>query len=112
MRCGETALVGAEISLLNKGFLPGDTIGERMELLADLHRLRALIAEIPGRVNDFLGKAVAVVRERFGGRITYASMPFEGVDWTLFDIVSVDAYRSVEVADRFAAGIRSLVAPP
>ncbi len=39
-------------------------------------------------------------------------MPFEGVDWTLFDIVSVDAYRSVEVADRFAAGIRSLVAPP
>ncbi len=47
-------VVGAEISLLNKGFLPGDTIGERMELLADLHRLRALIAEIPGRVNDFL----------------------------------------------------------
>jgi hypothetical protein len=37
-------------------------------------------------------------------------MPFEGVDWTPFDIISVDAYRSVEVADRFAAGIRSLVA--
>jgi hypothetical protein len=107
----EVVLVtGAELSLLNKGFLPGDTIGERMELLVDLQRLRALIAEVRVQVNDFLGKAVAVVRERFGGRITYAAMPFEGVDWTRFDIISLDIYRSVEVADQFAAGIRSLVA--
>lgn len=103
-------VVGAEISLLNKGFLPGDTIGERMELLGDPQRLRASIAGVPAQVNDFLGKAVAVVRERFGGRITYAAIPFEGVDWTLFDIVSIDLYRSAEVADRYAAGIRSLVA--
>jgi hypothetical protein len=103
-------VVGAEISLLNKGFLPGDTLGERMELLADRQRLRGLMAGVPARVNDFLGKAVAVVRQRFGGRITYASMPFEGVDWAPFDIISVDLYRSIEVADRFAAGIRSLVA--
>ena len=102
-------VVGAEISLLNQGFLPGETIGERMELLADLQRLRALIGGIPARVNDFLDKAVAVVRERFSGRITYAAMPFEGVDWTRFDIISLDIYRSAEVADQFAAGIRSLV---
>ena len=103
-------VVGAEISLLNQGFLPGETIGERMELLADLQRLRALIGGIPARVNDFPDKAVAVVRERFSGRITYAAMPFEGVDWTRFDIISLDIYRSAEVADQFAAGIRSLVA--
>ena len=103
-------VLGAEISLLNKGFLPGDTIGERMELLTDPQRLRALIAEIPARVNDFLGTAVAVVREQFGGRITYASMPFEGVDWMPFDIISVDLYRSVEVAERYRDGIRALVA--
>jgi hypothetical protein len=107
----EVVLVaGAEISLLNKGFLPGDTIGDRMELLSDRQRLRALIGEVRARVNDFLGKAVAVVRERFGGKITYAAMPFEGVDWTRFDIISLDLYRSVEVADQFASGIRSLVA--
>jgi hypothetical protein len=107
----EVVLVaGAEISLLNKGFLPGDTIGERMELLADRQRLSALIAAVPARVNDFLGQAVAVVRKRFGGKITYAAMPFEGVDWTPFDIISLDLYRSAEVADRFTAGIRSLVA--
>lgn len=107
----EVVLVtGAELSLLNKGFLPGDTLGDRLALLADPQRLRGLIAEVPARVNDFLGKAVAVVRERFGGRITYAAIQFEGVDWTLFDIISVDIYRSAAVADRFAAGIRSLVA--
>jgi hypothetical protein len=103
-------VTGAEISLMNNGFLPGDTIGDRMELLADLQRLRELIPQIPARVNDFLGKAVAAVRERFGGRITYASMPFEGVDWRPFDIISVDNYRSVEVADRYREGIRALVA--
>src|SRR6478736_4493124 len=37
----EVVLVtGAEISLLNKGFLPGDAIEDRMELLADMARLR------------------------------------------------------------------------
>lgn len=103
-------VAGAEISLLNKGFLPGDTLGERMELLSDFQRLRAEIPQVPARVNDFLARAVAVVRERFSGRVTYASMPFEGVDWTLFDIISVDLYRSIEVADRYPAAIRSLVA--
>ncbi|NTV62711.1 MAG: SDR family oxidoreductase [Oscillochloris sp.] len=103
-------VVGAEISLLNKGFLPGDTLGERMELLSDLQRLRPLIAQVPAQVNDFLARAVAAVRERFGGKVTYAAMPFEGVDWALFDIISLDLYRSVEVADRYAAAVRSLVA--
>lgn len=103
-------VAGAEISLLNRGFLPGDTLGERLELLNDFPRLRSSIAQVPARVNDFLARAVAVIRERFGGKVTYASMPFEGVDWAPFDIISVDLYRSAEVADRYAAAIRSLVA--
>lgn len=103
-------VLGGEISLLNKGFLPGDTIGERMTLLADLPRLRVLIAELPARVNAFLDQAVAVVRARFGGRITYAAIPFEGVDWTPFDIIALDNYRSAEVASRYRAAMRALVA--
>ena len=98
-------VTGAELSLLNKGFLPGDTIGDRMATAgATPHRLRELIAAVPARINDFLGKAVAVVRERFGGKITYAAMPFEGVDWTPFDFIAVDLYRSIEIADRYRAG--------
>jgi hypothetical protein len=107
----EVVLVtGAELSLMAKGFLPGETLDDRIKLLAARQRLRALIADVPARVNEFLGKAVAVVRERFGGKVTYASIPFEGVDWTPFDFVSVDLYRSAEVAERFRDGVRALVA--
>ena len=102
-RGGEVVFVtGAEMSLMNKGFLPGDSLGERAATLTEPHRVRELIGEVSGRVNDFLGQAAVVVRERFGGRITYASIPLDRVDWTPFDIVSLDLYRSAEIADRFA----------
>ena len=103
-------VTGAELSLMNKGFLPGDTLEERLDLLSQPHRLRELIPEVAARVDEFLGKAAALVRERFGGRITYAAIQLERVDWTRFDIVSVDLYRSIEVADRFTEGVRALVA--
>jgi len=70
-----------------------------------------VLPEVPARINGFLGQAVDVVRERFGGKISYASLPFEGVDWTPFDFISTDAgYRSIEVADRYRDDIRALVA--
>jgi hypothetical protein len=83
-------LTGSELSLFTKGFLPGDTLKERLDLLAESHRLRELIPQVRARIHDFLGKAVEVVRDRFGGKISYASLPFEGVDWTAFDFISVD----------------------
>lgn len=103
-------VVGAELSLMNKGFLPGDGIDERVELLSRSDRVREQIGEVSERVNDFLGRAVPVVRERFGGKVTYAAVHLENVDWTPFDIVSIDLYRSAEIADRFAEGVRNLVA--
>lgn len=103
-------VTGAELSLFTMGFLPGDILKDRLDLLAAPHRLGELLPQVPTRINDFLGRAAAVVRERFGGKISYASIPFEGVDWTLFDFISVDAYRSIEVADRYRDAIRALVA--
>ncbi|MEU0568882.1 hypothetical protein ABZ297_26375 [Nonomuraea sp. NPDC005983] len=103
-------VVGAELSLMNPGFLPGDSTDERVALLSRPDRVREQIGEVSARVNDFLGTAVALVRERFGGKVTYASVPLERVDWALFDIVSIDLYRSAEIADRFAEGVRGLVA--
>src|SRR4051812_14407346 len=92
-------VAGAELSLLNNGFLPGDRIGDRIALLSTPDRLRGLIPRVPVLINEFLARAVPVVRERFGGEITYAAIPFENVDWSAFDIVSLDLYRSAEVAD-------------
>jgi hypothetical protein len=104
-------LTGSELCQCTVGFLPGETLIDRLDLLAAPQRLREQMAQIPARINDFLANAVAVVRARFGGKITYASLPFERVDWTPFDFVATDAgYRSIEVADRYRDGIRALVA--
>ena len=104
-------LTGSELALTTIGFLPGESIGDRFALLSQPHRLREVLPAVPGPINDFLGQAVEVVRARFGGMVSYASMPFERVDWTPFDVVSSDAgYRSVEIADRYRDGLRALTA--
>ncbi|MFJ2089643.1 hypothetical protein ACIOEW_10275 [Streptomyces sp. NPDC087901] len=111
LRGAEVVFVtGAELSLMNKGFLPGDSTDERVALLSSPDRVREIIGEVGPRVNEFLGRAAALVRERFGGRVTYAAVPLERVDWTPFDIVSLDLYRSAEVAAGFAEGVHALVA--
>src|SRR5215469_5219940 len=107
---GVVFVTGAELSMFTVGFLPGKTLKERLDLLAAPLRLRELLPQVPARINDFLGKAVTLVRERFSGMISYASIPFEGVDWTPFDFISVDAYRSRAVADLYSVSIRALVA--
>lgn len=105
-------LTGSELTMTNKGIVPGETFEERAGLLTPSNpSIGQLLAAVPARVNDLLADAVRVVRERFGGKVSYASLPFEHVDWTPFDIVSTDAgYRSIETADRYAEGVRALVA--
>jgi hypothetical protein len=104
-------LTGSEVSLFTIGFLPGETLDERLALIADPLRVRPLIPVVRARMSDFLQRAVAVVRARFGGKVSYASLPFEGVDWTLFDIIATDAgYRTKEMAPRFRQQIRGFVA--
>jgi hypothetical protein len=104
-------VTGVELSIMNQGFLPGDKLEERVGLLLSQPDGRGeRLAEASARLNDFLGEAVTAVRERFRGKITYACIPFERVDWTLFDIVSIELIRSAEVADRYQEGVRTLVA--
>jgi hypothetical protein len=104
-------LTGSELSLFTPGFLPGGTLAEKLALLTDPARLRPLIAEVRARLNDFLGRAVDLVRERFGGPVSYASLPLEGVDWTRFDIIATDAaYRSAATAPQFRELVRAFAA--
>src|SRR5579859_3682174 len=59
-------VTGAELSLFNAGFLPGDSLEERARgLLQERSRARELVAGVPARINAFLARAIAVVRERF-----------------------------------------------
>ena len=104
-------LTGSELSLFTLGFLPGETLAERMALVADPLRVRPMIAEVRARINDFLRRAVDVVRARFSGKVSYASLPLEGVDWAPFDVISTDAaYRTAATAAHFRENIRAFVA--
>ena len=104
-------LTGSELSLFVLGFLPGDKIEERLALVADPLRLRPMIGDVRARINDFLRSAVDVVRARFGGKVSYASLPLERVDWAPFDIISTDAaYRTKAMVAQFRENIRAFVA--
>lgn len=103
-------VAGVELSIMNRGFIDGDRIEQRLNhLMADPARR---MADARSRLGRFLPTAVAAIRERFHGKVTYAAIPFEGVDWDLFDFVTLELIRSAEVADQFRDGVRGLVAAP
>lgn len=106
-------VAGVELSIMNRGFVDGAddaaTVGERVErLLADDDGRPARIAELRRRLDAFLRETVPALRERFHGRITYAAIQFEGIDWELFDVVTYELIRSKEVAGIFREAVRSL----
>ena len=103
-------VAGVELTIMNRGFMPGETQQERLAGLLGEPGRRERLTEVSARFNDFLARAAAEVRARFAGRITYASVPFERPDWTLFDIVSVELIRNADVAGQYRDGVRSLVA--
>jgi hypothetical protein len=104
-------VTGVELTLMNRGFLPGDGIDDRLaRLLGTADGRPRRMAGASTRLDAFLAEAVPLVRARFHGRVTYACIPFERVDWSLFDIVTVELIRSAEVADRYREGVRTLVA--
>ncbi|MFH8224391.1 hypothetical protein ACH4C2_35115 [Streptomyces sp. NPDC018057] len=106
-------VAGVELSVMNPGFLPGDSPEERVgHLMGRPERRAGAIRELGTRVNAFLRDAVAAVRERFGGKLTYASIQFEQVDWAPFDIVTYELLRSAEIAGRFREAVRVLARGP
>ncbi|HEX4092873.1 MAG TPA: hypothetical protein VHZ33_29500 [Trebonia sp.] len=104
-------VIGCELSLFNPGYLPGAFFFDRTRRLArpSLGQFLAF-ARLPKRINAFLGEAAEAVRGQFGGPLTYAAATWERVDWSRFDIVSVDAYRDARNARSFRADLRKRIA--
>ncbi|MFF4955304.1 hypothetical protein [Streptomyces chattanoogensis] len=100
-------VAGCEMSAFCDGFIPGETYGERLRAMttADKDWWMSL-GPVQERLNGFLAEVAEVVRGRFGGRITYASGPWESVDWRPFDVVGVDAYRAKYNAGTFRDELR------
>jgi hypothetical protein len=96
---GRVVLVaGCEISLWCAGFSPGDSASGRTVTLTDpalQHKPEVMAALASGleRARHTLRDIVPAARDTFAGPLTYAAAPWETVDWELFDLVSVDAYR-------------------
>lgn len=103
-------LTGSEIAIFTDGFLPGRDLAERMALFTDPMRMREAVPAARAAVGDFLAEAVPMVRKRFGGPVSYASIPLEAVDWALFDIIASDAgYRDATNAAAFPQTLAAAV---
>ncbi len=102
-----TLLVGSEFSLTSRTVLPGRHTFVRLQLVI---RLRSLLAgRIRRRLAPVLTAMLTVAREEFQGPITYAAGTWEQVDWSDFDIVGVNLYRSGRNSDAYAETLRARV---
>jgi len=98
--------VGTESSLFTKGIVPGRTVNQR---IASIRRAGLRSSPYASELQAFLAEANDKVRKVFHGPITYASTPFEVVDWSLFDVIGVDHYRNSKNDHRYAETIRRYV---
>jgi hypothetical protein len=104
-------VLGCEVSVAAEGFLPGASIYQRLaSLAAPGPELIASYTTLLNRMNAFLAEAAGSARRQFGGRITYASGMWEQVDWSPFDIVSVDAYRDQSNATTYRQQLHAYLA--
>ena len=91
--------VGSELTLFMQGIIPGANVLKRLASPKLWEVIRTGAQNAP--LNAFLSRAAAVVRAEFHGPVTYASLPFESVDWSPFDWVGGDFYREARSRDRY-----------
>jgi hypothetical protein len=91
-------VAGCELSLFTSGFVEGDTGPDRIKnLFSPLSMVKNILGlkrAYNTRLNIFLTEAVAGIKARFNGQVTYASGTWEKVNWELFDMIGVDLYRA------------------
>lgn len=91
--------LGQELILFMRGILPGRNLLHRFRDPANKEIIRT--GSHRPQLNAFLAEASSAVREVFHGPLTYAALPWEGVDWGPFDIAGVDHYWDVRIQDRY-----------
>jgi hypothetical protein len=104
-------VLGCEMTLFSKGFVPGEGLAERAETMmspatwaSEERRTPVLTGFEQARVVQ--RETVARARAAFGGQLTYASGIWEQVEWDQFDVVSVDGYRDANNSATYADELR------
>jgi hypothetical protein len=98
-----TFCVGTESSFFTKGIVPGRTVNQR---IASIRQAGLGSGPYKGELQAFLAEATGTISKAFHGPLTYASLPFEVVEWSRFDVIGVDLYRNSKNDDRYAQTIR------
>ncbi|HTS14131.1 MAG TPA: hypothetical protein VMH24_00570, partial [Candidatus Sulfotelmatobacter sp.] len=100
-------VVGSEFTLFMQGIVPGRRITERF---GPASRQLIMAGAHNPPLNAFLASAVEAVRRVYDGRVSYASLIWEAVDWNRFDLVGVDHYRDPRINDRYVEMLEPLFA--
>ena len=98
-------VMGTELSLFMNGILEGANFLERLQSPEFVELIRK--GSHNYILNKFLGKGIDLVRNVFKGPVTYASAPFEAVDWNMFDFVCVDLYRDAKIKEMYSEILES-----
>ena len=104
-------VVGCEYSLYMHGFIKGNDCYER---IAKIFGFPGFILNALGfrnnaykKMNAFLNRTVKNIRSVFKGKVTYAAGTWEKVDWSIFDIVSINHYRTSYNQSSYAKQLRN-----
>ncbi len=100
--------VGSELTLFMQGIVEGNNFIERMGHPAFWENIKAGKHNV--LLNAFLANANTAIRRVFFGKVMYASVPLETIDWSLFDFVCVDLYRDKRIKDRYSDLIKRYLA--
>ncbi|MEU0692870.1 abortive infection protein [Streptomyces niveus] len=102
--------VGCELTVFGSGIIPGRTHGDRAAKLPDPEWWTRL-PEFNAQLNQLLGRAQEAARTHFNGRISYAAGLWEDVDWTGFDFVGLNHYRTAYNSAQYVSGLRKHLRP-
>ncbi len=101
--------VGTELTGFMQGIIPGNNLAERWANPSLREGIKS--GTYNKKLNEFLAKTSAAVRQAFHGKVTYASLArIETVDWSIFDIVCVDHFRHKLFRDSYGEIARSYLA--
>jgi hypothetical protein len=105
---GERKGVSASPGVLRfmHGIVAGATSSRRVRALREALTTGAHNAPL----NTFLTRATVAMRKVFTGPITYAALPFEQVDWEMFDIIGINHYWREPSKDRYLPTLEPLLA--
>ena len=66
------------------------------------------VKNIEKRLNNLIISLAKVSKKNFHGKITYASLPIEEINWNLFDIISINYYKNKWNKNNYSDKIQEL----